>query len=162
MSMRDAFSGLFPANVTQGVSGVSGVAKTGIIRKSNTPPDPSPCNTSITPNAAGVSSVLAATPFALPHHGMGVSNNTKQIQSIVTTKTPETPETPETPHDDLPDTDFLDMFHERAAIVEYDGKFPRHMADAIAYWDTFLQFVTNRHPTIRAEFDAILNAHPFH
>lgn len=156
MSMRDAFSGLFPANVTQGVSGVSGVAKTEIIRKSNVLPDPSPCNTSITPNAAGVSSALAATPFALWHHGMGVSDNTKQIQGIVTAKTPETP------HDCLPDTDFLDMFHERAAIVEYDGKFPRHMADAIAYWDTFLQFVTNRHPTIRAEFDLILNTHPFH
>ena len=162
MSMHDFFVGLKPAlplGSVSGVSGVSGVAKTGIIRKSNTPPDPSPCNTSIAPNAAGVSSALAATPFALPHHGMGVSNNTKQIQSIVTIKTPETLETP---HDDLPNTDFLDMFHERAAIVEYDGKFPRHMADTIAYWDTFLQFVTNHHPTIRAEFDAILNAQPFH
>jgi hypothetical protein len=157
--MHDFFVGLKPALPLGSVSGVSGVAKTGIIRKSNTPPDPSPCNTSIPPNAAGVSSALAATPFALPHHGMGVSNNTKQIQSIVTIKTPETLETP---HDDLPNTDFLDMFHERAAIVEYDGKFPRHMADTIAYWDTFLQFVTNHHPTIRAEFDAILNAQPFH
>jgi hypothetical protein len=52
------------------------------------------------------------------------------------------------------------MFHERAAIIEYDGKFPRHMADAIAYWDTFLQFVTNRHPTIRAEFAPSLTPTP--
>jgi len=154
MSMRDAFSGLFPSNGTQGVSRVSGVATTKSSNKSSAVKALHSRNTSVTALGTGVSLGGSATPCTHAPNGSGVSEKSQEIQPIYAGKTPETPATP---LEYQAAVDFLDMFEERAAIAEYDSGFPCPMAETIAYLDTFLSFATQRYPAIRAEFDALLN-----
>lgn len=61
----------------------------------------------------------------------------------------ETPATPETP--------WREMYEERAGTMEYEAGFPRDKAEVMAYWDTFAQFAHRQHPTLVAEFEAMLH-----
>lgn len=93
MSMRDAFSNLFPSTAGKGVASVSGVAQA---EKAKIPEGLSATpsrNTSVINHAAGVSPASAETPI---HDGCctSVSENTKETQRDDSSETPATPETP--------------------------------------------------------------------
>lgn len=74
----------------------------------------------------GVSGVTSytATPRATARVLPAASMKMLQSQTTATAVTPETPVTPN--YDDI---DWRDMFEERAAIMEYDGGFPRAEAE---------------------------------
>jgi hypothetical protein len=91
--MHEAFSGLFPANVAKGVSGVSGVAQRKAVENSKALPETPPRNTSVASHEKGVSPASAETPDK-PDSGEGVSEKAKEIQGGCQYKTPATPETP--------------------------------------------------------------------
>lgn len=61
----------------------------------------------------------------------------------------ETPATPETP--------WREMYEERAGTMEFEAGFPRDKAEVMAYWDIFAQFAHRQHPTLVAEFEALLH-----
>lgn len=156
MPMHECFSGLFAATPINGVARVSGVSSSKSGQKSSELPDPEKKNTSCNTNADGVLSAVNETPCIPVRQGEGVSIRSVGIQHITPA---ETHETYETPSERDSGNVWREKFHERAAMVEYEGAFPRHMADAVAYWDTFLRFAASRYPVIRAEFDAIINEH---
>jgi hypothetical protein len=92
--MHEAFSGLFPSTIAQGVSGVSGVAHRKAIENSKALPETPQRNNSVDGYEKGVSTAPAETPDRLHSHDVGVSEKTKQIQGDHHDKTPPTPETP--------------------------------------------------------------------
>lgn len=62
-------------------------------------------------------------------------------------------------HTEKPYSEFMEQYEERAAIGEYTGGLARHEAEIQAYRDMFLEFVSEVHPQIRAEFDAVIKTH---
>jgi hypothetical protein len=94
MSMRDAFSGLFPSNVAQGVAGVSGVAQVKTVKIPRALSATPPRNTSVEEHEVGVSALPAATPDPAHGRGDGVAQESKETQRVCEHKTPTTPETP--------------------------------------------------------------------
>jgi|GEM_PF-5504648 len=61
----------------------------------------------------------------------------------------ETPASPETP--------WREIYEERAGTMEFEAGFPPDKAEVMAYWDTFAQFAHRQHPTLVAEFEALLH-----
>ena len=107
MSMHDAFSGLFPSAINQGVSGVTGVTREeteGISKGSSVTPL---CNTSDAKPAAGVTPAQAeipVTPSLTCGRAGGVSEKIEETQRDCAY---ETPVTRATPSKQNADSDFL-------------------------------------------------------
>lgn len=107
---------------------------------------------------AGVSGVAphakASTGKALAHNPACNTRPTSaqpRVSAKPTDLITETPAPPETP--------WREMYEERAGTMEYEAGFSRDKAEVMAYWDTFAQFAHRQHPTLVAEFEALLH-HP--
>jgi hypothetical protein len=94
MSMRDAFSGLFPSNGNQGIARVSGVAQAETVKIPRALSETPPRNTSVAENEVGVSALSSATPDHAHSNDGGVARKIKETQWSGEDKTPATPETP--------------------------------------------------------------------
>lgn len=94
MSMRDAFSNLFPSTAGKGVAGVSGGAPTENAKIPRTSPETPPRNTSVGNPAVGVSTTPSETQPPARGNGEGVSEKNEETQKDCTRETHTTPETP--------------------------------------------------------------------
>lgn len=94
MSMRDAFSGLFPSNGNQGVARVSGVAQAETVKIPRALSATPPRNTSVAENEVGVLALSSATHDHTHSNDGGVARKIKETQWSGEHKTPATPETP--------------------------------------------------------------------
>ena len=145
MKMHNCFDGLLAAIPKTGVTGVAGVTPNRKPSTANNLTSTAHCNTVTT---AGVPCVSAQPVQHLPAatHDAGVSD---QAPEIIGNSKGETPAPPETP--------WREMYEERAGAMEFEAGFPRDKAEAMAYWDTFAQFACRQHPTLVAEFEALLH-----
>lgn len=93
MSMRDAFSNLFPSTAAEGVAGVSGVVHTEKAKIPESLPETPKRNTLGAEQAKGVSLATTETP---KHDGCctSVSEKSKETQKDCARETHATPETP--------------------------------------------------------------------
>jgi hypothetical protein len=135
MSMRDAFSNLFPSTSGKGVAGVSGVAPTENAKIPRTSPETPPRNTSVINHAACVSPSLAEA----PRHGgccTSVSENTKETQRDDSSETPATPETSSKQYTRADFLNHADMFcaMPRPAVYSVERWAQIH-ADAKSFFD---------------------------
>ncbi len=136
MSMRDAFSNLFPSTSGKGVAGVSGVAQEEAVKIPKVFSATPQCNTSAMGHNAGVAPAPTATPSHARGNGEGVSTKIEKTQKDCTRETPATPETPSkqyTRADFAEHTDRLCAMP-RPAIYSA-GRWAQIQADAKSFFD---------------------------
>jgi hypothetical protein len=57
---------------------------------------------------------------------------------------------------------FRDLYHERAAILEFEASLVHSEAESRAYLEVLKEFVASNHPEIKANFEQIIHSPPLH